>query len=492
MFPSLTRPFSLTQLDLARDRYELAEAHVRLVKVGAAPVKVHALSGELYATPKGWVMLRVPNALVRGAFDALDEQGAQLALHNGKLNAHISVIRPDEVESLGGVDKISERGHHFHYTLGPVKEVEPAGWPEMSKVWFIEVKSPELENLRKSYGLSNLPKDGEHQFHITVAVRKKSVLRPGDTTKHAEELDPEIEAEIDKEIAEHRKEKRYLGRYKCPHCGGTNLFNGIPGTGTTFRGSGVCDDCKKSCSIVGSKLKRLGDGPEIVSSAEQEDDYRKMQRWMKKSRRETAEAEKTAGKRGPEGEYCPHCDARLERDPDSGTCNRCGKPWPVDAVEKLAHLISVEEVMHPERYCKVHGCMKRDCGCGAAEKLASMLNLDNRDLALFGALPAAGGLVNAGVNAMMSEKGKRREAAMRGLLTGSMGGLAGAGFLTGVRKYVQAPDTDAAIAPAVGTAAGAYGLSQLLLRGKEPVADKVLGPAPWKRPKKKEKPGEKP
>jgi hypothetical protein len=31
--------------------------------------------------------------------------------------------------------------------------------------------------------------------------------------------------------------------------------------------------------------------------------------------------------RGPEGEYCPSCDARQERG-DNGNCNRCGKPWP--------------------------------------------------------------------------------------------------------------------------------------------------------------------
>lgn len=30
----------------------------------------------------------------------------------------------------------------------------------------------------------------------------------------------------------------------------------------------------------------------------------------------------------PEGECCPHCDARLERG-DNGKCNRCGKPWPI-------------------------------------------------------------------------------------------------------------------------------------------------------------------
>lgn len=30
----------------------------------------------------------------------------------------------------------------------------------------------------------------------------------------------------------------------------------------------------------------------------------------------------------PPGECCPSCGARLERDPDSGTCNSCGEDWP--------------------------------------------------------------------------------------------------------------------------------------------------------------------
>lgn len=33
-------------------------------------------------------------------------------------------------------------------------------------------------------------------------------------------------------------------------------------------------------------------------------------------------------KRGPAEEYCPKCDARLERDPDNNTCNSCGYIYP--------------------------------------------------------------------------------------------------------------------------------------------------------------------
>lgn len=160
-------------------------------KSASAPETSHALAGRLYLSKSGWILLAVPNSIVRGAFDALDEPGVELPPSgpNGTLNAHISVIRPEELEQIGGGEKITERGHSFRYNLGPIKTVVPAGWAEMSKVWFIEAHSPELQKLRKSYGLSGLPKEGKFKFHITVAVRRKGVLQQGDQKKAAS-VDP--------------------------------------------------------------------------------------------------------------------------------------------------------------------------------------------------------------------------------------------------------------------------------------------------------------
>jgi len=170
--------------------YFVANAHVYMAKEGAAPSLAYSLAGRLVGSKSGWIVLEVPMALVHGAFDALHEPGVEMPpafsdYENYK--AHISVMRPDEVEQIGGLDKITERGHFFHYTLGPIQTVEPAGWAEMSKVWFIKVKSPELEKLRKSYGLSARPKDNEFDFHITIGVRRKNVLRANDVAKAAAE-----------------------------------------------------------------------------------------------------------------------------------------------------------------------------------------------------------------------------------------------------------------------------------------------------------------
>jgi len=130
--------------------------------------------GKLYFSSSGWLLLSVPNAVVRGHFDSLDEPGIELPIGDStRLEAHISVMRPEELQSIGGPRAVTERGRDFHYIVGRMKTVTPSGWPDVSRAWVLPVKSRELEQLRKTYGLPALP---QHPFHITVAIRRKGVL----------------------------------------------------------------------------------------------------------------------------------------------------------------------------------------------------------------------------------------------------------------------------------------------------------------------------
>lgn len=154
-----------------------AVALLELEKTGADAAVSRELTGKLYLSKSGWLLLSVPNGLARGAFDALQVVGAELPKKdtndpNSTFNAHISVMSADEVAGIGA-DKITERGHDFHYTLGPLKTCKPDGWDGVSQVWFITVDSPELRNLRKSYGLEPLRKGFEH--HITIAIKRTGV-----------------------------------------------------------------------------------------------------------------------------------------------------------------------------------------------------------------------------------------------------------------------------------------------------------------------------
>jgi len=152
-------------------------------KTAASGETSYALTGKLVLSQTGYLLLTVPNALVRGAFQAMSEPGVDLPGSNmtsgtGELNAHITVMRPEEIAQIeGGGDAIIERGKDFSYTLGPLRSMNPAGWGGVSRVWFISVRSPELKKLRRSYGLTALPKNDTYDFHITVAVRRKNAFR---------------------------------------------------------------------------------------------------------------------------------------------------------------------------------------------------------------------------------------------------------------------------------------------------------------------------
>ncbi len=158
-----------------------------MVVQAASTQRSNAMSGRLYLSETGWLLLSVPNAIVRGTFDAMNEPGIELPRHeeDAPLNAHISVMSRKEVEEAGD---ISERGHMFQYSIGALKVVSPSSMPELSRAWMLGVSSLPLQRLRKSYGLSAIPHDGKQPFHITVAVRRTNVLRQGDVRKVAQQM----------------------------------------------------------------------------------------------------------------------------------------------------------------------------------------------------------------------------------------------------------------------------------------------------------------
>lgn len=175
----------------AQPDYQAANALGWLYRTNKQASVNHSLAGRLYLAKSNWLLLSVPNSLVRGLFDALTAPGIELPtagvlnVPNVKadvLNAHISVMNADEVAAIGA-DKISERGHMFGYTLGALTEMEPRNIDGVSKLWLLQVASPALSALRKSYGLS--PLLNGHAFHITIAVRRKHVLRNNDVRKTA-------------------------------------------------------------------------------------------------------------------------------------------------------------------------------------------------------------------------------------------------------------------------------------------------------------------
>jgi len=146
------------------------------------------LSGLLQATKTGHLIVGVPTALVRGVFDAMDEPGITLptSVDGGALRAGIVVMTPEELDSVGGPGKITERGKQYFYQLGELVETPARNWPGISKCWHLEIRSPELGKLRRTYGLPTRLA-GENNFSIVVACRKSGVLAANATSKSTEQ-----------------------------------------------------------------------------------------------------------------------------------------------------------------------------------------------------------------------------------------------------------------------------------------------------------------
>lgn len=130
------------------------------------------LKGVLRQTKDGFVYVDISNDVIHGLFQLIDEEGIEKPPYmNDEFNnvgAHISVIGKKEL-----TDKVfTDSGKVITFKMGRFYSVEPEGWEEMERVWFIEVDSPDLENIREKYGLSK--KHNDHEYHITIAVKRIS------------------------------------------------------------------------------------------------------------------------------------------------------------------------------------------------------------------------------------------------------------------------------------------------------------------------------
>ena len=111
-----------------------------------------------------FLKVEIPQEFLDNVFEAIKEEGMQ----KPEYRAHVSVMNSDE---LSGIE-VKEVGEDIILNLGPVVSVDPEGWDEMDRVWFIECEAPRLKEIRQKYGLTPLL-NGDHEFHITIAVKPK-------------------------------------------------------------------------------------------------------------------------------------------------------------------------------------------------------------------------------------------------------------------------------------------------------------------------------
>jgi hypothetical protein len=149
------------------------------------------LCGTLKCTDDGFYYLKISNDVIHGLFALIDEENIEKPPYDlggyKDIGAHISVMSQDELDK--DID-ITDVGKEFSFKLGKFYSTKPENWDEMERVWFVSVISPELENLRKKYKLPKTYKGKGHDFHMTVAVRKKN------RKKAAQQNEPLIPLEL--------------------------------------------------------------------------------------------------------------------------------------------------------------------------------------------------------------------------------------------------------------------------------------------------------
>jgi hypothetical protein len=146
------------------------------------------LSGLLQLTRERALALAVPASLVRGVFDALHEPGVTLPTYDTSpavVRANVLVMTAKEVEEVGGAATIVERGRSFKYRLRELVELPAKNWPGVTRCWHLRVDSPELSQLRVSYGLSRKLNNNQDDFSVVVAYRKAGVLAGNAVTRTA-------------------------------------------------------------------------------------------------------------------------------------------------------------------------------------------------------------------------------------------------------------------------------------------------------------------
>jgi len=152
-------------LDMTKNYSQAALASIFKKIAGDSVLTV--LEGTLKQTEDGFVYLKVDDSLLKAFLPLLPDAQKPPKHKRNDIGAHVTVIRRDEIEEND--IEFAEDGKTIPYKIMGLEEIkDPDGWPEIEKVWVLDIDAPELSELREDYDLTPTIKD--HKFHITVGV----------------------------------------------------------------------------------------------------------------------------------------------------------------------------------------------------------------------------------------------------------------------------------------------------------------------------------
>jgi len=134
--------------------------------------------GILKEKSNGYLYLDVSDEYIVQAIDLIDVPGKMLpsrdyTKQNG-IGAHISVIFENE-RCREQIYEVLEVGQEFSFSIKELGTLQARN--DRDKIWVLAIDAPELEALRKSYGLPPLARDQD--FHITIGLEvRKNFFSP--------------------------------------------------------------------------------------------------------------------------------------------------------------------------------------------------------------------------------------------------------------------------------------------------------------------------
>ncbi len=131
------------------------------------------LFGKLKTDERGFTYLDLENEYIYELLPFLETTGVTNPPYFDGIysnGAHISVILASEAHSSVSSEEFEEE---IPFTITGCYSVEPENWPQMETIWFLTIDAPKLSEIRTKFGLT--PKIQDHEFHITIAVKKRFI-----------------------------------------------------------------------------------------------------------------------------------------------------------------------------------------------------------------------------------------------------------------------------------------------------------------------------
>lgn len=135
--------------------------------------KEYPLEGRLQQTKDGYTYVKVDDRYITDLIRLIDTTGRMrmprsMTTKNG-IGAHISVFYANELQKLK-IHELPELGEKYSFKIKEIQTIDQQVLPRQ-RLWIITVEAPELEQLRRSYGMKPLLKG--HEFHITIGMETR-------------------------------------------------------------------------------------------------------------------------------------------------------------------------------------------------------------------------------------------------------------------------------------------------------------------------------